>query len=147
MTTIDINTIRRLLPHRYPMLLVDRVIEFIPDQSIRAVKNVTMNEPYFQGHFPDLPVMPGVMMVEAMAQAAALLFRVDENNKPSDDAVYYFAGIDKARFKRIVQPGDQLILDIKILRKKQGIWKFNGIATVDGDVCCTADFMCTYKDE
>lgn len=147
MTTIDINTIRRLLPHRYPMLLVDRVIEFIPDQSLRAIKNVTMNEPYFQGHFPDLPVMPGVMMVEAMAQAAALLFRVDENNKPSDDAVYYFAGIDKARFKRIVQPGDQLILDIKILRKKQGIWKFNGIATVDGDVCCTADFMCTYKDE
>jgi len=146
-TNIDIYKVMDWLPHRYPMLLVDRIIDFEPDNSITAIKNVTINEPFFQGHFPGQPIMPGVLIVEAMAQAAALLFRVDEENKPGEEATYYFVGIDKARFKRPVQPGDQLIMNIKIKRKMRGIWKFEGTATVDGHVCCTSEFMCTYKED
>ncbi len=147
MRKIDINQIMEWLPHRYPMLLVDRVVVFEPDKSITAVKNVTINEPFFQGHFPGMPIMPGVLIVEAMAQAAALLFRVDEENQPGEDATYYFVGIDKARFKRPVVPGDQLMMNITIKRKMRGIWKFMGTATVDGEVCCTSEFMCTYKED
>ena len=129
------------------MLLVDRVVAFEPNKSIAAVKNVTINEPFFQGHFPGLPIMPGVMIIEAMAQAAALLFRVDEDNQPAEGATYYFVGIDKARFKRPVTPGDQMMLNISVKRKVRGIWKFIGTATVDGEVCCTSEFMCTYKED
>jgi len=146
-TNIDIIKVMQWLPHRYPMLLVDRIVDFEPDNSIRAIKNVTINEPFFQGHFPGHPIMPGVLIVEAMAQAAALLFRVDEENTPGEDATYYFVGIDKARFKRPVQPGDQLVMNIKIKRKMRGIWKFEGTATVDDKVCCTSEFMCTYKED
>jgi 3-hydroxyacyl-[acyl-carrier-protein] dehydratase len=144
---IDVNQIMEWLPHRFPMLLVDRVVEFEPDKSITAIKNVTINEPFFQGHFPGFPIMPGVMIVEAMAQVAALLFRVDEDNQPSKNATYYFVGIDKARFKKPVVPGDQLIMNITIKRKMRGLWKFIGTATVDGEVCCVSEFMCTYKED
>ena len=146
-TNIDIVKVMQWLPHRYPMLLVDRIIDFEPDTSITAIKNVTINEPFFEGHFPGQPIMPGVLIVEAMAQAAALLFRVDEDNQPSAEATYYFVGIDKARFKRPVTPGDQLVMNIKIKRKMRSIWKFEGIATVDDKVCCISEFMCTYKED
>ena len=146
-TNIDIVKVMQWLPHRYPMLLVDRIIDFEPDTSITAIKNVTINEPFFEGHFPGQPIMPGVLIVEAMAQAAALLFRVDEDNQPRAEATYYFVGIDKARFKRPVTPGDQLVMNIKIKRKMRSIWKFEGIATVDDKVCCTSEFMCTYKED
>ena len=112
------------LPHRYPFLLVDRVLELEPGKRIRALKNVTINEPFFVGHFPQRPVMPGVLMLEALAQAAALLAFKTLDIKPDDKTVYYFAGIDGARFKRPVEPGDQLILDVEVLRMKAGIWKF-----------------------
>ena len=137
--------IMQLLPHRYPFLLVDRIIEFVKDEQIVGVKNVTINEPFFQGHFPDHPIMPGVLILEAMAQVggvyAILAEEVGENQVP------YFVGIDKARFKRPVQPGDQLVMNIKIKRKMRGIWKFEGTATVDDKVCCTSEFMCTYKED
>jgi 3-hydroxyacyl-[acyl-carrier-protein] dehydratase len=144
---VDIYSILDLLPHRYPMLLIDRVVEFKPDDSITAIKNVTVNEPFFQGHFPGRPIMPGVLILEAMAQAAALLFRVDEENQPGEGAVYYFVGIDDARFKRPVEPGDQLFLHISIKRKMRGIWKFVAEGKVDGQTCCTAELMCTYKEQ
>lgn len=145
--TIDIYKILELLPHRYPMLLIDRIVEFKPNDSITALKNVTVNEPFFQGHFPENPVMPGVLILEAMAQAAALLFRTDEENQPGEGAVYYFVGIDKARFKRVVQPGDQLMLHITISRKMRNIWKFAAVGKVDDEVACTAELMCTYKEK
>ena len=144
---LHVQEIMRFLPHRYPFLLIDRIVEFEELKRIVAIKNVTFNEPFFQGHFPGHPIMPGVLIVEAMAQAAALLFRVDEENTPGEDATYYFVGIDKARFKRPVQPGDQLVMNIKIKRKMRGIWKFEGTATVDDKVCCTSEFMCTYKED
>lgn len=146
-TNIDIVQVMEWLPHRYPMLLIDRIVDFEPDKSITAIKNVTINEPFFQGHFPGQPIMPGVLIVEAMAQAAALLFRVDAENQPSKEATYYFVGIDKARFKRPVQPGDQLVMEISIKRKMRNIWKFEGVARVDDMVCCTSEFMCTYKED
>ena len=126
---IDINQILQLLPHRYPFLLVDRVLDLVPRVSIRALKNVTMNEPFFQGHFPDFPVMPGVLIIEALAQTAALLTFSEERQ---ENAVYYFAGIDGARFKKPVLPGDQLIMTAKLERERAGIYKFQVQATVDG---------------
>ena len=139
---IDINQIMKLLPHRYPFLLVDRVLEFTPRQSITAIKNVTINEPFFQGHFPDFPVMPDVLIIEALAQTAALLTFTEEK---ADDAVYYFAGIDGARFKKPVLPGDQLVMVATYQREKAGIYKFHVKATVDGELAAEADITCAVR--
>lgn len=141
---LDINKILSLLPHRYPILLVDRVLELEPHRSIKALKNVSVNEPYFVGHFPTRPVMPGVLILEALAQTAALLTFAEEPHDPSK-IVYYFVGIDKARFKRPVTPGDQLILDVKFERYMRGIWKFSARASVEGAVAAEAELMCTVK--
>ncbi len=139
---IDINQIMKLLPHRYPFLLVDRVLEFSPKGSITAIKNVTINEPFFQGHFPDYPVMPGVLIIEALAQTAALLTFSEEKQ---EDAVYYFAGIDGARFKKPVVPGVQLVMVATYQREKAGIYKFHVKATVDGELAAEADITCAVR--
>ena len=143
--TMDIHEILKRLPHRYPILMVDRVIELEHKKRIRALKNVTINEPYFVGHFPHRPVMPGVMMLEALAQAAALLAYDAVDAKPDDKSVYYFAGIDAARFKRPVEPGDQIILDVTLDRMKAGIFKFQARASVAGEVAVEADLMCAVR--
>ena len=142
---MDIHEILKLLPHRYPFILVDRVLAFEKGKSIQAIKNVTINEPFFGGHFPNRPVMPGVLMLEAMAQAAALLAFDNLGKRPDENTVYYFAGIDSARFKRPVEPGDQLIMDVTLERVKSGIFKFKGVARVDGNVVCEAELMCTMR--
>lgn len=142
---MDIHQILKSLPHRYPILLVDRVLEIELGKSIKALKNVTINEPFFMGHFPHRPVMPGVLMLEALAQAAALLSFSTMGVTPDDKTVYYFAGIDGARFKRPVEPGDQMIMDVSLLRMKAGIFKFKGVVTVDGLVACEAELMCTMR--
>jgi len=142
---MDIHQILKKLPHRYPILLVDRVIALEKGKSIKALKNVTINEPFFQGHFPYRPVMPGVLMLEALAQAAALLAFDALGTGPSEDLVYYFAGIDNARFKRPVEPGDQLMLDVEMVRMKAGIFKFNGSASVDGTLAVQAELTCAVR--
>jgi len=142
---MDIHAILKQLPHRYPILLVDRVLAIEPGKSIRALKNVTINEPFFTGHFPRRPVMPGVLMLEAMAQSAALLSFATAGVTPDDKSVYYFAGIDGARFKRPVEPGDQLVMDVSLLRMKAGIFKFKGEARVGGELACEAELMCTMR--
>jgi 3-hydroxyacyl-[acyl-carrier-protein] dehydratase len=142
---MDIQYILRKLPHRYPFLLVDRVLEIEKGVRIKALKNVTINEPFFPGHFPARPVMPGVLMLEALAQAAALLSFESLDGDPPDDMVVYFAGIDNARFKRPVGPGDQLILEAAIDRAKSGIYRYKTRGTVDGAVAVEADLMCTMR--
>lgn len=142
---MDIHEILDHLPHRYPFILIDRVSSMELGKEIVALKNVTINEPFFPGHFPYHPVMPGVLIVEAMAQAAAILSFKTMGVKPSDDSVYYFAGIDSARFKRPVSPGDQLIFNVKIDRIIKGIWKYSGVASVDGNVVAEAQMMCILK--
>ena len=143
--SMDIHQILRQLPHRYPILLVDRVLEIEKGKKIRALKNVSINEPFFNGHFPHRPVMPGVLMLEALAQAAALLAFDTLGVTPDDKTVYYFAGIDVARFKRPVEPGDQLILEVELLRMKAGIFKFGARALVDGELATEAELMCTMR--
>ena len=142
---MDIHEILRRLPHRYPILLVDRVIEFEKDKRIKALKNVTINEPFFTGHFPHRPVMPGVLMLEALAQAAALLSFASMDRASDDKTVYYFAGIDGARFKRPVEPGDQLVLDVSMVRAKAGIYKYAARATVGEELAVEAELMCTMR--
>ena len=142
---MDIHQILKLLPHRYPILLVDRVLDLQMGKSIRAIKNVTINEPFFTGHFPHRPVMPGVLMLEAMAQAAALLSFATQGVTPDDKTVYYFAGIDAARFKRPVEPGDQLVMDVTLERSKAGIYKFKGCTRVGEEIACEAELMCTMR--
>jgi 3-hydroxyacyl-[acyl-carrier-protein] dehydratase len=142
---MDIHQIIKKLPHRYPFLLVDRVIEFEKDVRIKALKNVTINEPFFNGHFPNRPVMPGVLMLEALAQASALLSFSSEGEQSDGSRLYYFAGIDGARFKRVVEPGDQLILESTITRKKGAIYKYATRATVDGELAVEAELMCTVR--
>ena len=142
---MDIHQILKKLPHRYPILLVDRVIALEKGKSIKALKNVTINEPFFQDHFPYRPVMPGVLMLEALAQAAALLAFDALGTGPSEDLVYYFAGIDNARFKRPVEPGDQLTLDVEMVRMKAGIFKFNCSASVDGTLAVQAELTCAVR--
>ena len=142
---MDIHAILKQLPHRYPFLLVDRVLSVDKGKSIRALKNVTINEPFFTGHFPHRPVMPGVLMLEALAQVAALLAFDTLGVVPDEKTVYYFAGIDGARFKRPVEPGDQLVMDVTLDRMKAGIFKFTGVARVDGNVACEAELMCTMR--
>ncbi len=142
---MDIHQILKQLPHRYPILLVDRVLELEKGKRIKALKNVTINEPFFMGHFPHRPVMPGVLMLEAMAQAAALLAFDTVGVTPDDKTVYYFAGIDGARFKRPVEPGDQLVMDVTLDRMKAGIFKFKGVTRVGEDIACEAELMCTMR--
>jgi 3-hydroxyacyl-[acyl-carrier-protein] dehydratase len=142
---MDIHQILKKLPHRYPFLLVDRVLAVEAGKSIRALKNVTINEPFFVGHFPHRPVMPGVLMLEAMAQTAGLLAFAGDSTTRDANSVIYFAGIDGARFKRPVEPGDQLVMDVEILRQKAGIYKFKGTARVGEDIACEAELMCTMR--
>ena len=144
--SMDIHEILDHLPHRYPFILVDRVISMELGKEITAIKNVTINEPYFPGHFSYHPVMPGVLIVEALAQAAALLSFKTMDTKPTEDSVYYFAGIDNARFKKPVNPGDQIILHVKIDRVLKGIWKYSGTATVDNEIVAEANMMCILKE-
>ena len=142
---MDIHQVLKLLPHRYPILLVDRVLEIEKGKSITALKNVSINEPFFNGHFPHRPVMPGVLMLEALAQAAAILAFVTLDVVPDDKTMYYFAGIDGARFKRPVEPGDALILKVELDRMKAGIFKFKAQALVDDEVAVQAELMCTMR--
>ena len=142
---LDIHKILKRLPHRYPILLVDRVLEFEKDVRIKALKNVTINEPYFMGHFPARPVMPGVLTLEALAQTAALLSFESSGQDLADDMVVYFVGIDGARFKLPVEPGDQLILEAWIERAKAGIVKYRTRASVDGETAVEASLMCTMR--
>jgi 3-hydroxyacyl-[acyl-carrier-protein] dehydratase len=142
---MDIHQILKKLPHRYPFLMIDRVLEIEKGKRIKALKNVTINEPFFTGHFPHRPVMPGVLMLEAMAQAAALLVFDATGVELDDKTVYYFAGIDAARFKRPVEPGDQLVVEVLLERSRAGIFKFNGVIRVGQDVACEADLMCTMR--
>ncbi|OGT42407.1 MAG: 3-hydroxyacyl-[acyl-carrier-protein] dehydratase FabZ [Gammaproteobacteria bacterium RIFCSPHIGHO2_12_FULL_37_34] len=144
-TVMDIKEILTYLPHRYPFLLIDRVIEMNPNKSIVALKNITINEAFFVGHFPNHPVMPGVLILEAMAQAAAVLAYKSTHTSPRDGVLYYFAGIDNTRFRRIVKPGDQLILKVGVLRSKRDVWKLEGNAYVDDELACSAEFMSARK--
>ena len=145
MSAIDHLEVMKYLPHRYPFLLVDKVNSYTEWETIEAVKNVTHNEPFFTGHFPTLPVMPGVLMIEALAQASGILMYRSKNRLPGDE-IFYLAGVDKARFKRVVVPGDQLILTVKVLRHRENLWKFEGEASVDGELACSCEFM-TIKAE
>lgn len=145
MNGMDIHQILEYLPHRYPFLLVDRVIDVVPGERITALKNVSINEPFFPGHYPHHPVMPGVLIIEALAQTAAILSFKTLGGKPDDKSVYYFVGIDNARFKRPVSPGDQLMFEVSITANKRGIWKFSAVAKVDGQVAAEADLMCTVR--
>lgn len=146
MTVLDIRGILDHLPHRYPFLLVDRVLELEKGKRILAYKNVTINEPYFTGHFPYLPVMPGVLQIEALAQAAGILSFQTMGRMSDSGSVYYFVGIDNARFKHPVVPGDQLQLEVTITRISRSIWKYQGRASVDGNTTAEADLMCTLRD-
>ncbi len=144
-TIFDIATIMQHLPHRYPFLLVDRVIEFEKNQRIVALKNVTVNEPFFQGHFPDIPIMPGVLIVEAMGQAGGVLVNQSQSMEHQGRLIY-FMGFDKVRFRRPVVPGDQLIMELKILKLRSKVVKMAGVATVDGDIAAEAQLMAAYGD-
>jgi 3-hydroxyacyl-[acyl-carrier-protein] dehydratase len=143
---LDIHEVLKYLPHRYPFLLIDRVLDFVPGESLTGLKNVTFNEPFFPGHFPHHPVMPGVLILEALAQATGILAFKSSNKVPDDGSLYYFAGIDKARFKKPVGPGDQLILEVSVIREKRGIWKFDCKAKVDGELAASAELMCAEKE-
>ena len=144
-TVMDIHQVLQYLPHRYPFLLIDRVLEVVPNERIVALKNVSMNEPFFPGHYPHHPVMPGVLVIEAMAQASAILSFKTMGTLPSGDSVYYFVGIEGARFKRPVGPGDQLILKASISMNRRGMWKFLAQAEVDGQIAAEAELICTLR--
>ncbi len=139
---MDIQEILEHLPHRYPFLLVDRVLECEPGKRLVAVKNVSVNEPMFTGHFPERPIFPGVLIMEALAQATGILAFRTTGKKPDGSSLYYFAGIDKCRFKQPVVPGDQMILEVEVIKEKRGIWKFNALAKVDNKVVASAELMC-----
>lgn len=143
LNTIEIKEIMDLLPHRYPFLLIDRVTDYELGQSIEAYKNITINEPCFLGHFPGEPIFPGVLILESMAQAAGIL---GFKTMGSSDKLYLYAGIDKARFKAPVVPGDRLEISVNLLKERRGIWKFEGVAAVDGKNVCVAEFMCAMRD-
>ena len=146
MNSLDIYEILQQLPHRYPFLLIDRVLDYKPESHLVAIKNVTHNEPYFPGHFPQRPIMPGVLILEALAQATGILAFKTVGRIPDANSLYYFVGIDEARFKRPVEPGDQLRLEVEYIKRMRGIWKFNGKATVEGDIVCTAELMCAERE-
>lgn len=145
MSTMDIHQVLSLLPHRYPFLLIDRVVDYKADQYLIAYKHVTVNEPFFAGHFPTRPVMPGVLIVEAMAQATGLLAM---KSRPSEvqEKLYYFVGINKARFKRTVEPGDRLDLEVHLIKVRQGVWVFDSKAEVEGELAAAGEIMCTARD-
>lgn len=145
MSVMDIHQILEYLPHRYPFLLIDRVVSLDVGKSIHAYKNVTINEPFFQGHFPHHPIMPGVLIMEALAQAAGILSFKSIGDKPDDESVFYFVGIDGARFKRPVTPGDQLNLHVELLRQMRGVFKYRAVARVDGEVAAEAELMCAKR--
>ncbi|WP_154717389.1 3-hydroxyacyl-ACP dehydratase FabZ [Sterolibacterium denitrificans] len=142
---MDINQILQHLPHRYPMLMIDRVLECVPGERVLALKNVSINEPYFPGHYPHQPVMPGVLIIETMAQASAILAFKTLNDRSNDDTVYYFVGIEGARFKKPVLPGDQLQVEASIVYHKRGMWRFKTRAMVDGQLVSEAELMCTLR--
>lgn len=142
---LNATDIMRLLPHRYPFLLLDRVVELKLGERLTAIKNVTVSEPFFQGHFPNYPIMPGVLILEAMAQASAVLGFRSTGTSAADDNVYLFVGIDKARFRQAVQPGDQLLIEVELKRAVRGMWMFACSATVDGREVASAQIMCTLK--
>jgi 3-hydroxyacyl-[acyl-carrier-protein] dehydratase len=142
---LDIFEVMKHLPHRYPFLLVDRILSCEPGKRLSALKNVTVNEPFFQGHFPNRPVMPGVLILEALAQATGVLGVRSMEESPPDDEMYFFVGIDKARFKRPVGPGDQIRLDVELKKVRRGIWVFYGEASVDGRLAASADLLCTHR--
>ena len=144
---MDIHEILKYLPHRYPLLLIDRVISMEPGKSLIALKNVTINEAFFAGHFPNRPVMPGVLILEAMAQAGGVLAYKSTNTSPEDGTLYYFAGIDKARFRRVVEPGDQLRLEVAVRGSKRNIWMLEGSAYVGDELACSAEFMSASKEK
>ncbi len=147
-TLENIREILQLMPHRYPFLLIDRVISFEPVKTLTALKNVTVNEPYFPGHFPGQPIMPGVLQLEALAQASAILaFKSLKALGESAKGMFYFAGVDNARFKRMVVPGDQLLLKVDVIKEKRGIWKISAQATVDGELACSADLLAAFKGD
>ncbi len=143
---LDINQIMQSLPHRYPFLLVDRVVDYEVGKWLKAIKNVSINEPFFQGHFPHRPVMPGVLILEAMAQATGLLAFQSRDEKPSENFLYLFVSIDKARFKKPVEPGDQLELYVELQRVKRDMWKFDGQARVKGELAASAELMCAGRE-
>ena len=146
MTVLDINQIKAVLPHRYPFLLLDRVADVEPGVSLKAIKNVTANEPFFEGHFQHKPVFPGVLMIECIAQASALLASLILDATANHQRLYLFAGVNRARFKRIVEPGDQMIIDVELKSHKQQVWRCSGTITVDDDLACSADILFTHKD-
>ena len=148
MNVIDIDKIRNYLPHRYPFLLLDKVLDYVPGESITALKNVSVNEPFFHGHFPQQPLMPGVLIIEAMAQAAAILGVISgaESRDDLDDVLYFLIGIDNARFRKTVHPGDQLIIEVKFIRKRRNIWKFFATASVEGKIVANTELLTTVSD-
>jgi len=146
LNSLDIYDILKHLPHRYPFLLIDRVLGYEPGKSLIAIKNVTHNEPHFPGHFPNRPIMPGVLILEALAQATGILAFKTADRIPDDNSLYYFVGIDNARFKQPVEPGDQLRLEVEFVKQMRGIWKFKGQALVDGKIVCSADLMCAERE-
>ncbi len=143
---IDIHQVMEILPHRYPFLLIDRVLDYTRGESLRAVKNVSVNEPFFSGHFPGRPVFPGVLVIEAIAQASAILARQSLQHDPGDNVIFLFAGIDSARFKRPVEPGDQLVLDVRPTHYKSRIWKYHGTGSVGGKMAAEANITFTYRN-
>ena len=146
MSSLNIHEVLEYLPHRYPFLLVDRVVDYEAGVRLTAIKNVTINEPFFPGHFPHRPVFPGVLIMEALAQATGILAFLTSDTKPTEKSLYYFAGIDNARFKRPVEPGDQMVLEVELVRHKRTIWKFKGVAKVDGQIVASADLMCAEQE-
>jgi 3-hydroxyacyl-[acyl-carrier-protein] dehydratase len=145
LTTLQVQDIMALLPHRYPFLLIDRVLDYTPGESLTAIKNVTINEPIFTGHFPNMPIFPGVLILEAMAQATGVLGFLTVSER-TENELYLFAGIDEARFKKPVVPGDTLVIEVKFLKERRNMWKFYGEAKVDGQVVCTAELMCARRE-
>ncbi len=148
MTELSINKIKNYLPHRYPFLLLDRVLEVNPGESIKALKNVTVNEPFFHGHFPEQPLMPGVLIIEAMAQAAAILGVISgaESRDDLDDILYYLVGVDNARFRKTVVPGDKLIIEVKFITVKRNIWKFSATASVNDKIVANTELLTTVEE-
>ncbi|NVK22759.1 MAG: 3-hydroxyacyl-ACP dehydratase FabZ [Kangiellaceae bacterium] len=146
MNSMDIYEVMQHLPHRYPFLLIDRVIDYVPGETLTAIKNVTVNEPFFPGHFPHRPVFPGVLMLEALAQATGILSFKTTEELPDENSLYYFAGIDNARFKKPVEPGDQLVMKVTLLKRKRNLWRFQAEARVDGKVVCSAELMCAKSE-
>ena len=144
--SVDINKILNLIPHRYPFILVDRVLDYKVFDFLVAIKNVTINEPFFSGHFPGNPIMPGVLMLESLAQASAILSNLSRTPKEGHEFLYFFAGIDNAKFKQVVTPGDQLRLEVKLIKQKRDFWRLHGEAFVDGKIACSADLMSAVKE-